>query len=112
MAISIQAHLGSHRGTITAGGAPREERRAGRAFGLQQVAAGQELAGGKVKLTFAASPAKYSRLPWYSPAERRAFGIVHGIKMKIKTVILGWLVHIYNLSPSFIVKKDNQGDAA
>lgn len=68
--------------------------------------------GRKVKLTFSASPSQYPLLPWYIPTEFHASGIVHIVKMKIKTVILGWLVHIYNLSPSFIVKKDNQGDVA
>lgn len=68
--------------------------------------------GRKVKLTFPASPSKYPVLPWYVPTEFHVFGIAHSVKMKIKTAILGWLVHIYNLSLSFIVKKDNQGDAA
>lgn len=76
------------------------------------MAAGQGLMGGKVTLTLPASPSQYPLLPSYIPTEFHAFGIVHIVKMKIKTVILGWLVHIYNLSPSFIVKKDNQGNAA
>lgn len=71
----------------------------------------QELMGRKVKFT-SASPSTYPLLPCHIPAEFHAFGIVHIVKMKIKTVILGWLGPIYNLSRSFRVKKNNQGDAA
>lgn len=76
------------------------------------MATGQQLMGRKVKLTFSASPSKYPLLPCCIPTEFRAFGIVHIVKIKIKTVILGWLGPIYNLSRSFRVKNNNQGDAA
>lgn len=75
-------------------------------------AAQQELTGRKVRLTFSLSPSEYPLLPCHIPAEFHAFGVVHIVKMKIKTVRLGWLGYIYNLSPSFIVKKNNQGSAA
>jgi hypothetical protein len=73
---------------------------------------GQELMGRKDKLTFSALPSQYPPPPCHIPTEFHAFGIVHIVKMKIKTVILGWFRHIYNLSPSFIVKKNNWGNAA
>lgn len=72
----------------------------------------QELAGRKVGLTSSVSPSEYPLLPCHIPAEFHAFGVVHIVKMKIKTVRLGRLGYIYNLSPSFIVKKNNQGNAA
>lgn len=67
------------------------------------MAMGQELMDRKVKFTFSASPSKYPLLVCHIPTEFHALDVVHIVKMKIKTVILGWLGHIYNLSPSFIV---------
>ena len=72
----------------------------------------QELAGRKVELTSSVSPSKYRLLPCHIPAEFHAFGAVHIVKMKINTVRRGRLGYIYNLSPSFRVKKNNQGNAA
>lgn len=72
----------------------------------------QELAGRKVRLTSSVSPSEYPLLPCHIPAEFHAFGVVHIVKMKIKTVRLGRPGYIYNLSPSFVVKKNNQGNAA
>ena len=72
----------------------------------------QELTSRKVRLTFSVSPSEHPLLPCHIPAEFHAFGVVHIVKMKIKTVRLGWLGYIYNLSPSFIVKRNNQGNTA
>lgn len=69
---------------------------------------GQEPMGRKSALTFSASPSKQPLLPCHIPTEFHAFGIVRIVKMNIKTVTLGLLRHIYNVSPFLTVKKNNQ----